>query len=79
MNSTSLFTWQARTRSAHEYERPLQHAQKQRVLAMKLLIQLRAHFGDAGLQLLLCHQDLQDIPFHLAFSYQISLLCRFGI
>ena len=51
----------------HEYERPLQHAQKQRVLAMKLLIQLRAHFGDAGLQLLLCHQDLQDIPFHLAF------------
>lgn len=51
----------------HEYERPLQHAQKQRVLAMKLLIQLRAHFGDAGLQLLLRHQDLQDIPFHLAF------------
>ena len=48
----------------HENERAFQHAQKQGAAALILLIQRRAQLGDPGFQLLLCHQNLQNILFH---------------
>ena len=49
----------------HKDEGALQHAQKQRIFILKLLIQGLTHLRDPGMEFLLGHQHLQNILFHL--------------
>ena len=44
------------------------------LLALELLIQGLAQFSDAGLDLFLRHQDLQDVVLHLTFHGRSPLL-----
>ena len=58
----------------HEHEGSLQHPQEQRVAVVELLIQDLTQFSDAGLDLFLRHQDLQDVVLHLTFHGRSPLL-----
>ena len=57
----------------HKHEGALQHSQKQRVLALEVLVQApRPARSIRALDFLLRHQNLQDILFHLTVHGQFS-------